>query len=149
MIALEHQRLELKAAFNEFARKGFINCAVLGNCMRTMGYMPTEMELLELSQNINMNQGGRMDFEAFVELMGPKLLAETDSMLGEKQLQDAFRELDLDGDGSITWDELHSVACRLIGPEAGGRGLRAMLHQADTNGDGRVSFDEFVQLTSL
>lgn len=25
--------------------------------MRTMGYMPTEMELIELSQNINMNRG--------------------------------------------------------------------------------------------
>lgn len=94
--------------------------------MRTMGYMPTEMELIELSQQINMNckdlscafichtfnlilyvycglkfcakisfslVGGHVDFEDFVELMGPKLLAETADMIGIKELKDAFREV--------------------------------------------------------
>lgn len=101
--------------------------------MRTMGYMPTEMELIELSQQINMNRkasycmvsilhsamisplcslvitvfsfyikrnpfpfsevGGHVDFEDFVELMGPKLLAETADMIGIKELKEAFREV--------------------------------------------------------
>lgn len=104
--------------------------------MRTMGYMPTEMELIELSQNINMNResplnlngnilsrqmkhivclgymegnethksekvvkthcsavGGSVDFEDFVELMAPKLLAETAGMIGVKELKDAFKEV--------------------------------------------------------
>ncbi len=44
---------ELREAFKEFDRnKGYINCGDLGECMRTMGYMPTEMELIELSQKI-------------------------------------------------------------------------------------------------
>ena len=49
---------ELREAFKEFDKDkdGFINCRDLGNCMRTMGYMPTEMELIELSQQINMNR---------------------------------------------------------------------------------------------
>lgn len=49
--------LELREAFIEFDKDkdGFITCKDLGNLMRTMGYMPTEMELIELSQNINMN----------------------------------------------------------------------------------------------
>ena len=48
---------ELREAFVEFDKDkdGFITCKDLGNLMRTMGYMPTEMELIELSQNINMN----------------------------------------------------------------------------------------------
>lgn len=48
---------ELRDAFKEFDKDkdGFISCKDLGNCMRTMGYMPTEMELIELSQQINMN----------------------------------------------------------------------------------------------
>jgi hypothetical protein len=48
---------ELREAFREFDKDkdGYINCRDLGNCMRTMGYMPTEMELIELSQQINMN----------------------------------------------------------------------------------------------
>lgn len=49
---------ELREAFAEFDKDkdGLISCKDLGNLMRTMGYMPTEMELLELSQNINMNR---------------------------------------------------------------------------------------------
>ena len=45
---------ELREAFVEFDRnkKGYISCGDLGECMRTMGYMPTEMELIELSQQI-------------------------------------------------------------------------------------------------
>ena len=37
--------------------------------------------------------GGHVDFEDFVELMGPKLLAETADMIGVKELRDAFREV--------------------------------------------------------
>ncbi len=49
---------ELREAFNEFDKDkdGLISCKDLGNLMRTMGYMPTEMELIELGQNINMNR---------------------------------------------------------------------------------------------
>lgn len=45
---------ELREAFEEFDRnkKGYIKCQDLGECMRTMGYMPTEMEIIELSQQI-------------------------------------------------------------------------------------------------
>lgn len=45
---------ELREAFREFDKDkdGFISCKDLGECMRTMGYMPTEMELIELSQQI-------------------------------------------------------------------------------------------------
>lgn len=34
-----------------------------------------------------------MDFEDFVELMTPKLLAETAGMIGLKELKEAFREV--------------------------------------------------------
>lgn len=37
--------------------------------------------------------GGRVDFEDFVELMAPKLLAETAGMIGVKELRDAFKEV--------------------------------------------------------
>ncbi len=56
--ALLYTSAELRDAFNEFDKDkdGLISCKDLGNLMRTMGYMPTEMELIELSQNINMNR---------------------------------------------------------------------------------------------
>ena len=79
---------ELREAIRKFDKDedGYINCRDLGNCMLTVGYMPTEMELIELSQQINMNRGDHVDFDDFVELMGPKLLAETVDIIGVKEL---------------------------------------------------------------
>lgn len=37
--------------------------------------------------------GGRVDFDDFVELMAPKLLAETAGMIGVQEMRDAFKEV--------------------------------------------------------
>ncbi|XP_004538208.1 calcium-binding protein 1b isoform X2 [Maylandia zebra] len=141
---------ELREAFKEFDKDkdGFIGCKDLGNCMRTMGYMPTEMELIELSQQINMNLGGHVDFEDFVELMGPKLLAETADMIGVKELRDAFKEFDTNGDGEISTAELREAMKKLLGQQVGHRELEEILRDIDINGDGRVDFEEFVRMMS-
>ncbi|KAM6965848.1 calcium-binding protein 5b [Tautogolabrus adspersus] len=141
---------ELREAFVEFDKDkdGLISCKDLGNLMRTMGYMPTEMELIELGQNINMNLGGRVDFEDFVELMTPKLLAETAGMIGLKELKEAFREFDIDGDGSITSDELRHAMKKLLGENTCTKEIDAVVRQADNNGDGTVDFEEFVKMMS-
>ncbi|XP_031711654.1 calcium-binding protein 1b isoform X2 [Anarrhichthys ocellatus] len=141
---------ELREAFREFDKDkdGFIGCKDLGNCMRTMGYMPTEMELIELSQQINMNLGGHVDFEDFVELMGPKLLAETADMIGVKELRDAFKEFDTNGDGQISTAELREAMKKLLGQQVGHRDLEDILRDIDLNGDGHVDFEEFVRMMS-
>ncbi|XP_059500303.1 calcium-binding protein 4-like isoform X1 [Stegostoma tigrinum] len=86
---------EISEAFREFDtdQDGYISYKDLGECMRTMGYMPTEMELLEVSQQIKMRLGGLVSLDDFVELMGPKLLQETAQMVGVRELKFAFREV--------------------------------------------------------
>ncbi|XP_061741503.1 calcium-binding protein 5-like isoform X4 [Nerophis ophidion] len=148
---LTHEEVEeLREAFVEFDKDkdGFITCKDLGNLMRTMGYMPTEMELIQLSQNINMNLGGRVDFEDFLELMTPKLLAETAGMIGLKELKEAFREFDIDGDGCITSDELRHAMVKLLGAQTSKKEIDAVVREADRNGDGTVDFEEFVRMKS-
>lgn len=138
---------ELREAFVEFDRnkKGYISHKDLGECMRTMGYMPTEMELIELSQQIC---GGKVDFEDFVELMGPKMLAETADMIGVKELRDAFREFDSNGDGQISLPELREAMKKLMGEQVTNREINEILQDADLNGDGLVDFEEFVRMMS-
>uniref|UniRef100_A0A3Q2HAQ9 DNA ligase 1 n=1 Tax=Equus caballus TaxID=9796 RepID=A0A3Q2HAQ9_HORSE len=141
---------ELREAFLEFDkdRDGFISCKDLGNLMRTMGYMPTEMELTELGQQIRMNLGGRVDFEDFVELMTPKLLAETAGMIGVQEMRDAFKEFDTNGDGKITLGELQQALQRLLGEKLTPREIAEVVQEADVNGDGTVDFEEFVKMMS-
>ncbi|XP_017328917.2 calcium-binding protein 2 isoform X1 [Ictalurus punctatus] len=137
---------ELREAFKEFDRnKGYINCRDLGECMRTMGYMPTEMELIELSQQIG---GGKIDFEEFVELMGPKMLAETADMIGIKELKNAFKEFDSNGDGQISLSELREAMKKLLGEQLTPRDIDAIIRDGDLNGDGQVDFEEFVRMMS-
>ncbi|KAK3528611.1 hypothetical protein QTP70_005348 [Hemibagrus guttatus] len=135
---------ELREAFEEFDKDkdGLISCKDLGNLMRTMGYMPTEMELIELGQNINMNLGGQVDFEDFVELMAPKLLAETAGMIGMKELRDAFKQFDMDGDGEITTEELKLAMSKLLGENMSHKEIDAVVREVDDNGDGTVDFEE-------
>ncbi|KAM8929112.1 calcium-binding protein 4-like [Lycaon pictus] len=139
---------ELQAAFEEFDtdRDGYIGYRDLGDCMRTLGYMPTEMELIEVSQHVKMRMGGRVDFEEFVELMSPKLREETAHMLGIRELRIAFREFDRDKDGRITVAELRQAAPALLGEPLVGSELDEMLREVDLNGDGTVDFDEFVMM---
>ncbi|XP_075785217.1 calcium-binding protein 2 [Pelodiscus sinensis] len=138
---------ELKEAFREFDkdRDGYISYKDLGECMRTMGYMPTEMELIELSQQIS---GGKVDFDDFVELMGPKMLAETADMIGVKELRDAFREFDSNGDGRISTAELREAMRKLLGQQLNYREVDEILKDVDLNGDGLVDFEEFVRMMS-
>ncbi|XP_072295827.1 calcium-binding protein 2 isoform X1 [Eucyclogobius newberryi] len=137
---------ELREAFTEFSNKdGYISHNNLGECMRTMGYMPTEMELIELSQQIC---GGKLDFEDFVELMGPKMLAETADMIGVKELRDAFKEFDSNGDGLISLTELREAMKKLMGEQITNREINEILQEVDLNGDGLVDFEEFVRMMS-
>ncbi|KAM6459147.1 calcium-binding protein 4 [Liasis olivaceus] len=141
---------ELLDAFKEYDtdQDGYLSCKDLGECMRTMGYMPTEMELIEISQHIKMRMGGRVDFEDFVELMSPKLREETAHMVGVRELKIAFREFDTDGDGAISGLELRQAVTALLGEQLNAQEMDEILQDVDLNGDGKVDFDEFVMMLS-
>ncbi|NXL00716.1 CABP4 protein, partial [Mesembrinibis cayennensis] len=134
---------ELLDAFKEFDtdQDGYISYKDLGACMRTLGYMPTEMELIEISQHIKMRMGGRVDFEDFVQMMGPKLREETAHMVGVRELKIAFREFDVNGDGEISSAEMREAIAALLGEQLKAQEVDEILQDVDLNGDGRVDFD--------
>lgn len=81
--------------------------------------------------------GGKVDFEDFVELMGPKMLAETADMIGVKELRDAFKEV-------RTY-----MLFITVGVETREQFLSSHLScdvslyvQFDSNGDGQISLTE-------
>uniref|UniRef100_A0A5F8GQ61 Calcium binding protein 7 n=1 Tax=Monodelphis domestica TaxID=13616 RepID=A0A5F8GQ61_MONDO len=73
--ALQLTALEIREAFKVFDRdgNGFISKQELGTAMRSLGYMPNEVELEVIIQRLDMDGDGQVDFEEFVTLLGPKL----------------------------------------------------------------------------
>ncbi|CAL8325391.1 unnamed protein product [Lota lota] len=142
---------ELSDAFKEFDydQDGYLNYKDVAECMRTMGYMPTEMELLEILQQIKMRMGGLMDFEDFTELMGPRMMGETADMLGLKELQSAFVQFDLDGDGKINQEEMKDAVKTMLGEKLKKGELEEILKELDINADGDIDFEEFVMMLSI
>ncbi|KAF7657114.1 hypothetical protein LDENG_00031980 [Lucifuga dentata] len=140
---------ELAEAFKEFDydQDGYLNYKDVAECMRTMGYMPTEMELLEIVQQIKMRMGGLMDLDDFIELMGPRMMGETADMLGLKELQSAFVQFDLDGDGKI--NQMKEAVKTLLGEKLKKGELEEILKELDVNADGNIDFEEFVMMLSI
>uniref|UniRef100_A0A3P9H1J7 Calcium binding protein 4 n=1 Tax=Oryzias latipes TaxID=8090 RepID=A0A3P9H1J7_ORYLA len=139
----------LQEAFKEFDydADGFIHYKDIADCMRTMGYMPTEMELIEIIQQIKMKWGGHVDFDDFCELMGPRMVAETAHMVGLKELRCAFRQFDCDGDGKITLEELKEGMKTLLGEKLKKGELEEILGDIDLNKDGCIDFDgEWIEI---
>ena len=86
--------------------------------------------------------GGHVDFEDFVELMGPKLLAETADMIGIKELKEAFREVRVFGLRFRIW-LLVCLCCEIfIFTFPCFSCSSAFLSKFDTNGDGAISTSE-------
>ncbi|XP_074869324.1 calcium-binding protein 7 isoform X1 [Carettochelys insculpta] len=71
----EDELEEIREAFRVFDRdgNGFISKQELGTAMRSLGYMPNEVELEVIIQRLDMDGDGQVDFEEFVTLLGPKL----------------------------------------------------------------------------
>lgn len=50
-------------------------------------------------------------------------------------------QFDMDGDGSITSEELRSAMAKLLGEHMNHREIEAVVREADNNGDGTVDFE--------
>uniref|UniRef100_A0A3B3S977 Calcium binding protein 2a n=1 Tax=Paramormyrops kingsleyae TaxID=1676925 RepID=A0A3B3S977_9TELE len=146
-IVVRQRHRQLREGFKEFEykNKGIVKCESLGECMRTMGYMPTEMRLIELSETL---RNGKVDFEDFSDLMGPKVVEDTTHMIGIREMKEAFQEIDADGDGQISAAELKEAMKSLLGEQLSPAELEEILQDADLNGDGQIDFQEFVRMMS-
>ncbi|XP_062408610.1 calcium-binding protein 8 [Sardina pilchardus] len=100
---------EIREAFKVLDRdgNGFISKQELGMAMRSLGYMPSEVELAIIMQRLDMDGDGQVDFDEFMTILGPKLLSsETrESFLGHT-IDSIFWQFDMQ---RITLEELKHI----------------------------------------
>ncbi|KAJ8097853.1 hypothetical protein POJ06DRAFT_270668 [Lipomyces tetrasporus] len=139
----EEQINEFKEAFSLFDKNndGQITTKELGTVMRSLGQNPSEAELADMINEVDVDNNGTIDFPEFLTMMARKM-KDTDS---EEEIKEAFRVFDRDNNGYISSTELRHVMTS-IGERLSDEEVDLMIKEADTNDDGRIDYNEFVQL---
>lgn len=105
---------EFKSSFQVFDKDldGVITVHELGIAMRAMGHNPTQIELQEMIEEVDVDKDGAISFEEFVSMM---LKTITDVEIQDKTIE-AFKVFDRDGSGVIRASELKNIMIKLGEP---------------------------------
>ncbi|KAJ3889359.1 calmodulin-like protein [Lentinula edodes] len=143
---ISEQISEFKEAFSLFDKDGdgTITTKELGTVMRSLGQNPTEAELQEMVNEVDVNGDGTIDFPEFLSMMARKM-KDIDS---EEEIKEAFRVFDKDGNGFISAAELRHVMTNL-GEKLTEEEVDEMMREADQDGNGTIDYNEFVNVNTF
>ena len=156
--ALSEEKItEFKEAFEIFDKDkdGYITTKELGDIMKNLGQTPSEAELQDMINEVDIDGkelqdminevdidgNGTIDFKEFLGLMARKM-RDADT---EEELIEAFKVFDRDGNGLISGNELQHVMTSL-GENISQDEVEEMIKEADLDGDGYINYEEFVKM---
>lgn len=116
---------------------GKISPSEMDDLLRSVGSNASSDEIEQLMKEIDSNRDGFIDMKEFAEF-----IKDGDD---EKQLMDAFKTYDLDGNGRISSKELHKVM-KSMGIKCSFSECLKMIKSVDADGDGCVDFKEFKKM---
>lgn len=134
---------DFREVFQLFDRNGdgTIDVKELSVVMKSLGQSPTDQELKDMVNSVDVDASASVDFEEFLQMISKKLA----SVDVQEEIKDAFREFDRDGNGVISRDELR-IAITTMGEKVDEREINALIQAADVNGDGNINYTEFVRV---
>lgn len=130
----------LKEAFTVYDKNndGTITTKELSTVMRSLGQNPTDAEVQDMINEVDVDGSGSMEFPEFCVMMVKKM-AESDT---ENEVREAYRVFDKEREGFITRSELRMIFAAL--PEKlTEEEIEEMLEAADEDGSGRIEYEEF------
>ncbi|CAG2207002.1 CALM [Mytilus edulis] len=116
-------------------RDGVICCRELGGVMRSIGQTPTDDDVQKMVSDADKDGNGTVDFDEFVAMMSRYY----STMDPEKEMRDAFRVFDKDGNGYISKSELKSVM-HSLGEKLNDQEIEEMIRAADADKDGAINY---------
>ena len=138
----QEQIAEFKEAFLLFDKDvdGTIT-KELGTVMRSLGQNPTEAELQDMINVVDVDGNVTIDFPEFLTIMARKMKdTDTDS---EEEIRGVFCVFDKDSNGFISAAKLRHMMTNLV------EEVDEMIREADIDGDGQVNYEEFITMMTL
>merc|ERR1712131_123046 len=148
MTNLQHDEIKcLKVCFDLFDTKKqeFLSGDDLGEIMRAMGFRPTEEELADLLHEVDEDGSGEIEFGEFCQLCATFLVEDPPLEEMKRELKDAFKIYDKEGQGFITNDTLRELIGDLLAPLTDEE-LDGIIDELDEDGSGSMDFDEFCEM---
>jgi len=142
----KEQIVVLRRAFDGFDpnKKGYISPETVSDILRMMGIKVSSTSFKQIIEEIDEDGSGQIEFSEFLQLSA-KFLIEEDEEAMMKELKEAFRLYDKEGNGYITTQTLkeilHELDQRLTQEE-----LVGIIEEIDEDGSGTVDFDEFMAM---
>ena len=139
----EERKWEYKEAFDmlDKGKDGKITLLELANVMRSLNMDPTEEELKEMIDEVDLDGNGEIDVEEFVTLMNRRS-KETDT---EEVIINAFKVFDIEGNGLLSITDMRHIMINMTNSGLEDD-LDDILINADTDGDGFIKYEEFIRM---
>lgn len=109
--------------------------------VRALGKNPTEKELESFFDSLGKNQMA-IDFATFKSCFSKPFRTPYDQ---DKEMRDAFKILDADGDGTILESELRQILLT-VGEAMTHQEVDALMQDVSVDGNGKIQYDKFVDL---
>jgi len=140
--------VEVKNAFRKYDknRSGALNESELKRMMLSTGYSFTDVEVHSILNLGDKDGDGEIDLEEFLILMTPSA-SETLSKIKAgvtciAEVKGLFKEIDVDGDGLLTKEEMFSSPGNKFDREQ----VEAIFELGDSDGDGQLDMGEFIAI---
>jgi len=136
----------LRKIFDSFdtSGKGSISTATIGSIFTIMGLKVSDEALQKIIADVDDDGSGELEFKEFCTLAA-QFLIEEDMEQMEKELTEAFRIFDKEGNGYFTTqvlrELLHELDDTLTDEE-----LDGIIEEVDADGSGTIDFDEFMAM---
>ncbi|XP_077285339.1 troponin C, isoallergen Bla g 6.0101-like isoform X2 [Arctopsyche grandis] len=146
---LDKEQIQLlKNAFDAFdqEKKGVISTDMIGTILEMLGHILDDDTLAEIISEVDQDGSGELEFPEFCQLAAKFLTEEEeDQEAMVKELREAFRMYDKEGNGYITTDVLREIF-KELDDKITAEDLDMMIEEIDSDGSGTVDFDEFLEV---
>ncbi|XP_059090232.1 neo-calmodulin-like isoform X2 [Tigriopus californicus] len=123
---------------------GAIDAKELTSLLRSMGQNPTDSQVHDMINEIDVDGSGVVEFEEFVKFI-TRLMKNIDP---ENEVREAYRRFDPDNEGVIRVEELRFVLSNLP-VKLSKAEIEEMILAANPHRDGQITFSDFRRLIGI